>query len=68
MAASGLLHILHGWEVASSFALALPLVMIGSVRTKADFAREGILHLQQNQLAEFLKPFLNNFLFSPFFS
>lgn len=57
MAASGLLHILHGWEVASSFALALALVMIESVRTKADFAREGLL--QQHQLAEFLEPFLN---------
>ena len=54
MAASGLLHILHGWEVASSFALALALVMIESVRTKADFAREGLL--QQHQLAEFLEP------------
>jgi hypothetical protein len=59
MAASGLLHILHGWEVASSFALALALVMIGSVCTKTDLAREGILHLQQHQLAEFLEPFLH---------
>lgn len=66
MAASGLLHILHSWEVASSFALALALVMIESVRTKADFAREGLLHLQQHQLAEFLEPFLNNLWLSPF--